>query len=142
MRPPLGSSGYRNPPPNSWHDTNSRNSLQMGRDGGKRDGKALDPPSADRQRKSQLTSKGTSGPQTRIRCRPAARDSSSAPTRYTLGGSTSVLSYRTRGGSSSSPCTRGGSTAAPSCHTRGGSTAGRRLPCPSEFPVPDPRKEK
>jgi hypothetical protein len=120
------------------------------------------------QRQLQLTSEGTSGPQTLLRCRPATRDSSSAPTRRTRGGSTSVPSYRTRGGSSSVPScrtwggstsmpscrtrggsssapscrTRGGSTIAPSCRTWGGSTAGRRPPRPLEFLAPDPRKEK
>jgi hypothetical protein len=126
MRLPLGSSGYRNPPLNSWNGTKLRNSLQMGRDGGKGDGNALDPPSAKRQLKSQLASKGTSGPQTRLRWRPTARDSSSAPTHHTRGGSRAP-SYCTRGGWNSAPScrTRGGSTAELSCRTQGGSTAGR-----------------
>jgi hypothetical protein len=125
---PPGSSGYRNPISNYWNGTNLRNSLQMGRDGGKGDGKALDPPPGKRQRKSQLTSEGTYGPQTRLRCRLAVQDSSSAPTRCTRGGSTSVPSCRTLSGSSSAPSchTRGGSTAVPSCRTQGGSTPGRR----------------
>jgi hypothetical protein len=37
---------------NSWNGTNLRNSLHMCQDGGKRDGKELDPPPAKRQRKS------------------------------------------------------------------------------------------
>jgi hypothetical protein len=86
MRSPPCSSGYRNPSPYSWNGTKSRNSLHTGRDGGNKDGKALDLPLAKRQRKPQPTSEGTSSPQTRLRCRPAAHDSSSTPTRRTRGG--------------------------------------------------------
>jgi hypothetical protein len=108
MRPPSGSSGYHNPLPNSWNGTNLKKSLRMGRYSGKRDGKALDPPLVKRQQKSQLTSEGTSGPQTRLRCRPVARDSSSAPSRHAWGGSTSPPSCRTRGGSTAEPSTTHG----------------------------------
>jgi hypothetical protein len=83
MRPPPGSSGYRNPLLNSWNGNNSRNLLAMGQDGGKRDGKVLDPPLSKRQRKSQLTSACMSGPQMRLRCRTTTHDSSSTPTHRT-----------------------------------------------------------
>jgi hypothetical protein len=115
----------------------------VGRNGGKRDGKALDPPLVNRKEScSPLLQPHLVLKQGQVYARS---------TRFFLYPYTSHTGWVNLG--AFLPHTgwvkhdafllhTGWVKLSASCRTQGGSTAGRRPPCPSEFPAPDPKKEK